>query len=190
MVWNRPKTEAILSCRAPRYHSEDACCPRNRPESTKPSRTASYGAWPSSVLEPGSAFTPGPPRPRSGPEEYRARILNCKTIHIHYGPTYSARALAPSHYSSSSSASPSSSPSSLIHSRRRRARAGRADRSASHFSRPELPASALPSASVLGSTLALARGCAPQRRARPLRAPAAAQPVGWPPPPQAAAPPW
>ena len=35
-------------------------------------------------------------------ERYRAprRILNCKTIHIHYGPTYSARALAPSHYSS------------------------------------------------------------------------------------------
>ena len=47
MVWNRPKTEATLSCRAPRYHSEDACCPRNRPESTKPSRTASSGAWPS-----------------------------------------------------------------------------------------------------------------------------------------------
>ena len=47
MGWYRPKTEATLSCRAPRYHSEDAQCPRNRPESTKPSRTASSGAWPS-----------------------------------------------------------------------------------------------------------------------------------------------
>ena len=46
------------------------------------------------------SFPRCPPRPRSGPEEYRTRILNCKTIHIHYGPTYSARALAPSHYSS------------------------------------------------------------------------------------------
>ena len=39
-------TEANLSYRSPRYHSEDACCARNCPETTKPSRTASYGAWP------------------------------------------------------------------------------------------------------------------------------------------------
>jgi hypothetical protein len=33
------------SLRAPRYHSGDARCQRNRPNSTKQSRTASFGAW-------------------------------------------------------------------------------------------------------------------------------------------------
>ena len=46
---DRGKSEATLSCLAPRYHSGDAHCSRNRPESTKPSRKVQSRArieWP------------------------------------------------------------------------------------------------------------------------------------------------